>query len=211
MSIDDIAIRLKNARRNCNLTQAEVARRLGITYQAVSNYERGVTRVDTDTLVKLCAIYGIRISSVIGPGEADEDSVLIPGILPLPTNKAYPLLGDIACGTPILAEQNIAEYIQFPDDLKADFCLRCKGDSMIDAHISDGDIVFIREQPEVENGQIAAVLIDGEATLKRVYLSGDTLTLMSANASYPPMVYSGEQLADARILGRAVNYLTNVK
>jgi len=133
------------------------------------------------------------------------------GLLPLPANKSYPLVGDIACGTPILAEENIAEYIQFPGDLSADFCLRCHGDSMIDARILDGDIVFIRKQPEVSNGEIAAVLIGEEATLKRVYYTGDTLTLMSANPAYAPRVYTGEQLENVRILGRAVSFLSAVK
>ena len=102
-------------------------------------------------------------------------------------------------------------YIQFPDALNADFCLRCKGDSMIEARIHDGDIVFIRQQPEVDNGEIAAILIGDETTLKRVYRSGDTLTLMAANPTYPPMVYTGEQLTSVRILGKAVNFLSAVK
>ena len=218
MSIDEIAIRLKKARKNAKMTQADVAAHLGITYQAISNYERGITRVDTDTLVKLCAVYNISVSDILGADSYTEsdDSInkYAPGILPLPANKAYPLVGNIACGTPILAEENITEYIQFPGDLNADFCLRCCGDSMIDARIHDGDIVFIRQQPEAANGEIAAVQIGEEAaTLKRVYRSddGSTLTLMAANPAYPPMVYSGEQLASVRILGKAVNFLSTVK
>lgn len=133
------------------------------------------------------------------------------GLFPLPSSRSYPLIGDIACGTPILAEQNITEYINFPGDLHADFCLRCRGDSMVDARIHDGDIVFIRQQPDVENGEIAAVLIGEEATLKRVYHSDATLTLMAANPAYPPRNFSGDQLEQVRILGKAVNFLSTVK
>ena len=141
----------------------------------------------------------------------ESPSPSIPGILPLPAGRSYPLVGEIACGTPILADENVSEYVQFPGDLDADFCLRCRGDSMVDARILDGDVVFIRKQPEVANGEIAAVLIDGEATLKRVYRSADALTLVAANASYAPMVYTGSQLAAVTILGKAVAFLSSVK
>lgn len=134
---------------------------------------------------KVAKVAGITLNELFAIVDSPVD--LSDSILPLPVNKAYPLVGDIACGTPILAEENITEYIQFPGDLNADFCLRCKGDSMIEARIHDGDIVFIRQQPEVANGEIAAVQIAEEAaTLKRVYRTGDTLTLMAANSTYPP-------------------------
>lgn len=162
-----------------------------------------------DMYKKVARVAGITLNELFAIVDSPVD--ISDAILPLPSSKAYPLLGDIACGTPILAEENIAEYIQFPDALNADFCLRCKGDSMIEARIHDGDIVFIRQQPEVENGEIAAILIGDETTLKRVYRSGDTLTLMAANSTYPPMVYTGEQLTSVRILGKAVNFLSTVK
>ena len=146
-------------------------------------------------------------SNIYGSPLGNRDNILCK----LPENNSYPLLGDIACGSPILAEENISEYVQFPGDIKVDFCLRCRGDSMVDARIFDGDIVFIRQQPEVENGEIAAVLIGEETTLKRVYHSGDTLTLVAANSSYAPMVYTGQQLSSVRILGKAVSFLSNVK
>ena len=162
-----------------------------------------------ETFSKVAKATGISVNELF---EIVDSSVsLEDNLLPLPTNKAYPLVGDIACGTPILSEENITEYIQFPDDMEVDFCLRCRGDSMVDARIYDGDIVFIRQQPEVANGEIAAVLIGEEATLKRVYRSGDTLTLIAANSAYAPMVYTGEQLAGVRILGKAVSFLSAVK
>jgi repressor LexA len=137
----------------------------------------------------------------------DFDIFSIPGILPLPKMVQKPLIGTIACGTPILAEQNIDSYIPVPDDIRCDFALRCEGDSMIGAHIMPGASVYIREQPDVENGEIAAVIIEDErATLKRVYKTDNAVTLMAENSSYAPIIITGEQLQHMRILGRVVAY-----
>lgn len=134
-----------------------------------------------------------------------------PDILPLPKTKRIPLLGTIACGEPILAEENLEGYVEAADEVEANFALRCRGDSMINARILDGDLVYIREQPDVENGEIAAVLIGDEATLKRVYKYPGQVVLQPENPQYPPLVYSGEQLQDFRILGKAVAFLSRVK
>lgn len=136
--------------------------------------------------------------------------------LPYKEGRTVPLIGSIACGTPILADENIEKEIMLPEDISADFCLRCKGDSMINARIYDGDIVFIRKQPIVENGEIAAVLIDemadvSEATLKRVYIYEDKIMLIAENPAYPPMVYSNEDMNSVRIAGKAVAFLSRVK
>ena len=120
--------------------------------------------------------------------------------------KKVPLIGSIACGDPITAEQNIEKMVDVPENIRCDFSLTCHGDSMIDAGIHDRDVVYIHIQPEVENGQIAAVRIGEEATLKRVYYSGGTLTLMPANPAYAPMVYTGPQLEEVQIEGRAVGW-----
>lgn len=128
------------------------------------------------------------------------------GFEPMPKMVKVPLVGSIACGTPILAEQNIDGHVDAPEDIRCDFALRCKGDSMIGAGIHDGDAVYIHIQPEVENGEIAAVRIGEEATLKRVYYQNGTLTLMPANAAYAPMVYTGPELNDVQIEGKAVGW-----
>lgn len=178
---------------------------------SIAKIESGKVDLPQSKIAEFAKIFNVTPAYLMGCDDAPSST---PGILPLPANRSYPLLGNIACGTPILAEENITEYIQFPGDIDADFCLRCRGDSMVEARIHDGDIVFIRQQPEVSNGEIAAVQIGGDtATLKRVYLSEDssTLTLMAANPSFPPMIYSGEQLASVHILGRAVHFLSAVK
>ena len=103
-------------------------------------------------------------------------------------------------------------YIDFATDIKADFCLRAQGDSMIGARIHDGDIVYVRKQETVDNGEIAVVLIGDKATLKRVYYYPESqqLLLQPANAKYEPFIYVGEELDQIRILGKAVACLSEV-
>lgn len=130
-------------------------------------------------------------------------------LLPLPAQaKKVPLLGAIACGTPILAEENITDYVDLPGHIRADFALTCKGDSMISAGIRSGDVVYIRQQETVENGQIAAVMVGAEdATLKRFYHQEDKVTLLAENTAYPPMVYVGEEARKIHVIGLAVAFI----
>ena len=124
--------------------------------------------------------------------------------------KMVPQIGTIACGNPITAYENMEELVPLPPRVRADFALKCRGESMINAHIFDGDVVYIRQQPIVENGEIAAVLIGDEATLKRVYIYKNRLTLMPENPMYDPINLIGEEMEQVTILGKAVavvNYL----
>lgn len=123
--------------------------------------------------------------------------------------KRFPLLGEIACGEPIYAEEDHESYVSADADIRADFCLKAKGDSMINADIHDGDVVFIRSQSMVENGEIAAVIIEDEATLKRVYYDRESnrLQLIAENPKYAPLVYMGKELDYIRILGKAVTLM----
>ena len=124
--------------------------------------------------------------------------------------KRFPMLGEIACGEPIWADEDHESHIMADMDIQADFCLRAKGDSMINARIYDGDIVFIKEMPIVENGDIAAVIIDNEATLKRFYYDKENnyLQLIAENPLYKPLVYRNEQLDEIRVLGKAVYFMS---
>ena len=126
--------------------------------------------------------------------------------------KRFPMLGEIACGEPIFADEDKEHYIMADMDIDADFCLTAKGDSMINARIYEGDIVFIKEMPIVENGDIAAVIIEDEATLKRVYYYPDDnmLQLVAENPKYKPLVYQGPELDTIRILGKAVYFMSTV-
>lgn len=204
-----ISNNIKYLRQKSGLSQADFAKLLGVSDKAVSTWEKGTREPRMGIIQKLSDMYGVRkgdiIDGVLGEPELPSN------ILPLPKTKKVPLLGTIACGEPILAEQNIESYVDIEDDIDADFCLRCKGDSMINARIYDGDIVYVRQQPRVEHGQIAVVMVDDEATLKRVFLYPDHITLKPENPSYEPLVYIGERMNDVRILGLAVAFTSLVK
>lgn len=127
-------------------------------------------------------------------------------IFKMPDTYQVPMVGTIACGQPIQAIEEVEETVAVPNWIRADFALRCKGDSMINARIFDGDIVYIRKQPDVENGEIAAVRIGDEATLKKVYHNEKRIILRAANPLFPDMEYEGVQLAEIEILGKAVAF-----
>lgn len=125
--------------------------------------------------------------------------------------KKFPMLGDIACGNPIVANQEYETFVEASDSIKADFCLTAKGDSMINARIFDGDVVFIKEQPTVRNGEIAAVVIENEVTLKRVYLYPNRIELRPENPTYPVLNFEGGQLEAVRIIGKAVAFQSYIR
>ena len=140
-----------------------------------------------------------------------SDDISKYGLMPIEVKK-IPLLGEIACGEPIYASEDRESYVIAGTDIKADFALKAKGDSMIGARIMDGDIVFIRRQSMVDNGEIAAVIIEDEATLKRVYYYPEDkrLILQAENAKYPPFVYQNSELDRVRILGKAIAFQSDV-
>ena len=156
-----------------------------------------------DDLLAVCDDMDVTLS--------EKDSILPANIIPLPVMRKVPLIGSIACGTPILAEENLDGAVEAPDHVHADFALRCKGDSMINARIFDGDIVYIRQQESVEHGEIAAIIIDDEATLKRVYLYEDHISLEAENPQYRPLVYWEAEMNNVRILGRAVAFTSTIR
>ena len=140
-----------------------------------------------------------------------EETAPPTNIIPMPEMRKIPLLGRIACGAPILAEEHIEEYIDIPKNIHADFALTCQGDSMINARIFDGDIVYIRQQDTVDSGEIAAVLIDNDATLKRIRIYEDHVSLEPENPQYRPIVLWGEEMNAVRILGKAIAFTSSVR
>lgn len=201
-----IAENIKRIRLEHGLSQAEFGKIAGVSDKAVSTWELGTKTPRMGAVEKIANYFGITKSAIVDDVQPASPSPIPPGFIPMPPMRKVPLVGSIACGTPILAQQNIDGSVDAPEDIRCDFALRCKGDSMIDAGIHDGDAVYIRIQPEVENGEIAAVRVGEEATLKRVYYDGTTLTLMPANASFAPMVYTGPQLDEVHIEGRVVGW-----
>lgn len=194
--------------------KSELAKYMGVSTSTVSDWCNGNKYPRMDKIEKMAAWFGILKSQLTE--DSSQRIVTIPnGFEPVPSYHMIPLIGEIACGTPILAEENIDGYEPRPDFVHADFCLRCHGDSMINANIHDGDIVFVKAQPEVENGQIAAVQIDDgdsyNATLKRFYRNGDTVTLMAENPSVAPMTFIKDEINKIHIAGRAVCCLSKIK
>ena len=168
-------------------------------YEIKSGRKSGISR---KTAEKLSAALGITVAELYG-----ESSHIPEGFMPLPQIKKVPRLGVISCGDPINSEENFDGYDDVPEHIVCDFTLKCEGDSMIGARINDGDLVYIRQQSTVENGQIAAVLIDGtEKLLKRVYINDDSIILQAENPAYPPKVFSKEDMNRVSIIGKAVGF-----
>lgn len=209
--------RFKLLRKERGLSQAALATELGFTKSSVNMYERGDREPGLESLETIADFFNVDMDYLLGKSDvqnrflytpaSDAESVALPdNILPMPATYTVPLLGTIACGEPILAAENIEDNVDVPEHIHADFALRCKGDSMINARIHDGDIVYIRQQPTVNNGEIAAVLIGDEATLKRVYVYEDHVVLQPENPAYEPLVYFKDAMQAVRILGKAVGF-----
>lgn len=174
----------------------------------VSRYENNVHKPQRFSLVQeIAEFYGVTTDFLMG--RTDDKYEKLDNINPY---KKIPLLGSIAAGIPILAQETIEGYEYVPANMKVDFCLRIKGDSMINARIIDGDLVFIRQQSDVENGEIAAVLVDGEdATLKRVHKGTGTVTLHAENPNYPDQVFTRRDMRQVSIIGKAVRFSSEVR
>ena len=202
---------LKKLRRERGMTLDDLARALGTSRQTIHRYENGViANVPPEKVAKLASALGVSPSSLMGWGsDVDAEGR---GLMPIAV-KRLPILGEIACGDPIYASEEHESYACADGSLDADFCLRAHGDSMTGARILDGDIVFIRSQSSVDNGEIAAVIINDEATLKRVYYypNEEKLILSPENPRYAPLVYIKDELNDIKILGKAVAFQSAVR
>ena len=202
---------LKMLRKYKNLSQDKLAEELNLSRSLIGMWESGQRKPSYETLELIADFFNVRLDDLSGRNVNNGNKLnKISNILPLPQTNKKPRLGVIACGEPILAEENIDDYDEVPEDIKCDFTLLCKGDSMINARINDGDIVYIRQQDEVNNGEIAACLVDGEfeteATLKRYFRYDDKIVLQAENPKYPPFVYVNEEMNKVRIIGKAVGF-----
>ena len=197
--------RIRSRREALGMTQTELADALSTTKQNIYKYENGIiSNIPSDKIEAMAEILKTTPAYLMG---WEGETVLPPNIEPFGSMQKIPLVGQIACGTPILAEQNIEDYVDLPGHIRADFALTCKGESMIGAGIRTGDIVYIRKQEEVENGQIAAVMIgNDEATLKRVYTKPGVVQLVAENPNIAPAIFIGEEAEKIHIVGLAVAY-----
>ncbi len=207
--------RIKELREDRHMSQEELALKTGYTSRtSIAKIEAGKIDLPQSKIVLFAKALGTTVSYLMGwedKAPADDYSK-IPNVLPLPkVIKKVPLYDGIACGDPRYADPQEVDMMELPDGIRADFAVRCYGDSMIDAHICDGDIVYIRQQDDVDDGEIAAVLIDDDATLKRVYRKPYGVVLMPANSNYEPLVYTAEDCVNIRIMGKAVACLSKVR
>lgn len=226
MTLGDI---VKKYREDNNISMDNFSKKAGLSKGYISMLEKNKNpnsgkpiRPSLLTIKSIAIAMNIDVNDLIASIDNQEvilsnekeavDPFSYNNILPV-TTKKVPLLGVISCGEPIFCNEEHESYMVVGTDIQADFCLRAKGDSMINARIMDGDIVFIRQQPFVENGDIAAVLIDNEVTLKRVYYYKDDnmMSLNPENPLYKPFIYTGEELNNIKILGKAIAFQSDVK
>jgi len=197
--------KIKAARKAAGMTQRQLASKIGVKNTSISNWEKNISRPDPDTIAKICGALEIDAGFLFDaePGICNDKAQNPLGFEPMPNMTKIPLIGDIACGEPITAEENVIDHISVVERWHANFALRCHGNSM-EPKIHDGDIVAIRKQPTVENGQIAAVRIGDEATLKKVYAYQDRMILQPINTSYEPIMLLREEMNTTAIEGKAV-------
>lgn len=202
--------KLKELRKEKKMTLEAVANAMGTSRQTIHRYENGtITNIPPEKVEKLAEVLGTTPAILMGWN--DFDASKYPNISPASTTE-LPMLGEIACGKPIYATETHGEFAASTGNLQADFCLRAHGDSMINARIQDGDIVFIRSQGSVDNGEIAAVIIGDEATLKRVYYYPESskVILCPENPRYAPLVYVGKELEEIKIIGKAIAFQSKI-
>lgn len=222
-SKEELKNRLREALDAANMKPSQLSEITGIPKSMLSYYLNGRTKPKADRIYKISKALNVSEAWLLGYDVPKQKSFenttrdkLSPEvydcILPIEV-KRFPLLGEIACGKPILANEDKELYVEAGANIQADFCLRAKGDSMIGARICDGDIVFIQQRDMVDDGEIAAVIIEDEVTLKRLnyYPGKNLLILKPENTKYEDLVYTGEELDHIRILGRAVAFQSDIR
>lgn len=207
---------LKNLRVSRDITQEQLASMLGVSRSAVGMYETGGRQPDFEMMETIADIFNVDMDYLMGRSKVERKHPLTPpgedvppGFQPMPAMVEVPLVGRIACGTPITAEENIERMVCVPAKWRATFTLTCEGSSM-EPKIHDGDLVAIRSQPTVENGEVAAVRIDGEATLKRVYLHESFIELRAENPAFESIILAKEDMNTVTIEGKAVGLCRDI-
>lgn len=193
----EIGTRIAEVRRDRGYNQEQLAEMAKISRISLARYEAGTIEPGAFALSRIADALNVSTDELLCRSEKLPPFISI-------VKSSVPIIGEIACGTPITAEQNIEGFADLPDGVHADFALRCKGDSMTPT-FQQGDLVLIRQQGEVEPGQIAAVGINGEATLKRFYQHGENIVLVADNPAFPPQVIPAG--SEVKIYGLAVGFV----
>ena len=200
--------RLKEARNDSGITLKELANKVKLSESTVSRYEKGIIEAKHPTVILLAKTLGVNPVWLLGYPGAEK---YLPKIADANVIQ-IPILGCIEAGRTIVVQKNIVGYEYAPASAEVDFCLVIKGDSMINARMFDGDVVCIRQQSKVENGEVAVVIIEGkEATLRRGYRVGDNLILRSENPKYPDQIFGASEKDKVEIIGKAVYLRTEVR
>ena len=206
--LTDFRSRLIHVMSEKNIKAAELSRKTGISKPRISQYINGIYVPKTDAMCLIAEALGVSESYLLGKTDDTSGTKKEPSLY-----RRLPIIGEISCGYPIFANQEDDGFVVTDIDTDADFCLIAKGDSMKDARIYNGDTVYIKRADMVNNGEIAAVVINDEATLKRVYYYPDAekLMLIPENASYQPLVFVGKELEKIHIIGRAVAFKSDIR
>ena len=192
--------RIKGLMKEKGISQNQLARAAQISQSGLSSIINGASSPKESTMKAIAGALDCTVADLMG-------EVAMPANILQMISGAVPLVGEIACGTPILAQENIEGRVDLPEGVRADFALRCKGTSM-EPLFKDGDLVLIRQQEDADDGKIAAVLIGNEATLKRIHrVPGGLMLLPENTAEFVPQIYQGEEASSIRILGVAVGYV----
>ena len=203
--------RIRKVRQEQDVTQQELADYIGVSKQAVYKYENNiVTNIPTDKVDAIAKRLRVSPAYLMGWEEqpapaASREPTVPPGFEPMPAMDVVPLVGRIACGTPITAEENIEQMVCVPSRWHSTFTLTCKGDSM-EPRIHDGDLALVHRQDTLENGDLGVLIYgdEGEGTLKRYLQRGNCVVLQPFNPAYKEMVIKGEELNHLHIAGRVV-------
>ncbi len=203
---------IKRRRQQLKMTQTDLALKMGYADKSmIAKIEKGNVDLPQSKILAFANVLETTPGELMGWDYEAEPTETVDNIYKLDKIK-LPFLGKVACGEPIFADEDRESYIMIGTDIGADFCLQCQGDSMINARIHDGDIVFVKKTDIVENGAIAVVIIDDEATLKRFfyYREQNLVILKPENPKYQDIILTGEQLNQVRVIGRAVAFQSDV-
>ena len=203
---------IKRRRQQLKMTQTDLALKMGYADKSmIAKIEKGNVDLPQSKILAFANALETTPGELMGWDYETEATETVDNIYKLDKIK-LPMLGKVACGEPIFADEDRESYIMIGTDIGADFCLQCQGDSMINARIHDGDIVFVKKTDIVENGEIAVVIIDDEATLKRFfyYREQNLVILKPENPKYQDIILTGEQLNQVRVIGRAVAFQSDV-
>lgn len=203
-----IGEKIRDLRIARNMSQDELAQRAGYkSRSSINKIELSGQDIPMSKVRRIAIVLGTTPEYLLGW----DGPPLFNNVVAFPAMKQIPLVGQIACGEPIVANHEYDETVDLPEHVHADFALRAQGDSMINARIYDGDIVYLRAQSTVNDGEIAAVIINDSATLKRVRFFNDHIVLQAENPQVRPLAYWGEEMNEVYIIGRAVAFTSMLK